>query len=116
MSEAYKSVQFDSLKKMYLEREKLLSVSGPKLDSEEIEQKITSKVHEKTSDLSNLVNILSRKNVTLEDKLSKLETENQSMKYKQKFLEAENREIKEKIVVVEKSLSEVYQLLNKKLE
>ena len=109
MSEAYKSVQFDGLKKMYLEREKLLSVSGPKLDSEEIEQKITSKVHEKTSDLSNLVNILSRKNVTLEDKLSKL-------KDKQESLEAENREIKDKIGVVEKSLSEVYETLNKKLE
>ena len=34
MSEAYKSVQFDSLKKMYLEREKFLTVSRSGINAE----------------------------------------------------------------------------------
>jgi hypothetical protein len=70
MSEAYKSVQFDALKKMYLEREKLLTVSGSRLDSEEIEEKITKKVQEKTG------NFLSSKNVKLEKQISDMQKEN----------------------------------------
>ena len=36
MGEAYNSVQYESLKKMYLEREKLLSFSGSKTDAKDI--------------------------------------------------------------------------------
>ena len=80
MSEAYKSVQFDSLKKMYLEREKLLTVSGSQMDVKEIDEKINKKVQDETNNLSTLINILSRKNVNLENKLNKVERENSETK------------------------------------
>jgi integrase len=80
MSEAYKSVQFDSLKKMYLEREKLLNVSGPKVDAEEIEEKIRREVDEKNRDLQSLVNGLSIRNLNLENKLALMEKENKETK------------------------------------
>ena len=39
MAEAYKSVQFESLKQMYLAREKLISISAQKVDVEELKEK-----------------------------------------------------------------------------
>ena len=80
MNEAYKSVQFNSLKKMYLEREKLLSISGSSIDPVEIEEKISRQVQEKTGNLSELVNILSSKNVTLERKVELLEKKERETK------------------------------------
>lgn len=40
MAEAYKGVQFESLRQIYLDREKLLSISGTEVDVEEIEAKL----------------------------------------------------------------------------
>lgn len=40
MVEAYKRVQYESLKQMYLEREKLVSISMPKVDVEELKTKL----------------------------------------------------------------------------
>ena len=99
MGEAYKSVQFDSLKKMYLEREKLLTVSGSRMGAEEIEESISKKVQEKTGNLSDLVNILSSKNVRLEQKVE--------------AMEKREKETIEKMKSLEKSLVEAVEAINK---
>jgi hypothetical protein len=44
MAKAYKSMQFESLKKMYLERESLLSINRPSLDERDLEEKVEAKV------------------------------------------------------------------------
>ena len=69
MSEAYKSVQFESLKKMYIEHEKLLSVSGPKVDVEEIETKVRMEVEQQNRQLQALVNGLSTENLKIKKEL-----------------------------------------------
>lgn len=50
MAEAYKTVQFESLRKMYLEREKLLSITAPSLNEEQIEEAVASKVSAKVDE------------------------------------------------------------------
>lgn len=80
MSEAYKSVQFESLKKMYLNREKLLSVSGPKVDVEEIEAKVRVEVEQQNRNLQTLVNGLTTENLELKSRMSRVELENTEMK------------------------------------
>ena len=97
MGEAYKSVQFDSLKKMYLEREKLLTVSGSGIDAEEIEDKISKKVQEKTGNLSELVNILSSKNVNLERKVEDLEKKDNETKKEMRELSLTVKSLIEKL-------------------
>lgn len=52
VARAYKSVQYESLKRMYLEREKLLSVSGPSVDTEETEKKVRDEVKDLIGDLT----------------------------------------------------------------
>jgi hypothetical protein len=42
--EAYRSVQFESLKKMYLDREKLFSITTARVDVEEIKEKLKVEV------------------------------------------------------------------------
>jgi len=49
MAEAYRSVQFESLKKMYLDREKLISISADKVDVEEIREKLRVEVEQQNS-------------------------------------------------------------------
>jgi integrase len=112
MSEAYKSVQFDSLKKMYLEREKLLSVSGPRVDAEELEEKIRKEIDEKNRDLQLLVNGLSTRNLNLDSKLTEVASENKRLKEKVSKMEAENRDTKEEL----RQLSKTVNALLKKLE
>jgi integrase len=75
MGEAYKSVQFEALKKMYLEREKLLSVSGPKVDVEEIEEKVRFEVEQRNRQLQLLVNGLTTENLEMKSKVAKVELE-----------------------------------------
>jgi integrase/outer membrane murein-binding lipoprotein Lpp len=117
MAEAYKGVQFDSLKKMYLEREKLLSVSGPKVDAEEIEEKIRKKVDERNRDLQALVNGLSTRNLNLDRKVTDLASQNQSLKSELKDakedLEKNKEELdntKSRVEKLEKVLPEVRNL------
>ena len=76
MSEAYKSVQFDSLKKMYQEREKLLSVSGSKVDVEEIEERIRKDSRE----LREMVLKLTRENLDMKESFNKIEAEVKTLK------------------------------------
>jgi len=107
MSEAYKSVQFESLKEMHLAREKLLSVSGSKVDAEEIEEKIRKEVDEKSHDLQSLVNGLSTRNLNLDNKLTEVASENKRLKEKVTKMEEENLETKEKMKTLETVLTEV---------
>jgi len=71
MAEAYKSVQASSLRKMYLEREKLLSISAPKVDIEELETKIETRVEERNRQLQTLVNGLTAENLELKSRMAR---------------------------------------------
>jgi len=80
MAEAYQAVQFESLKKMYLEREKLLSISTQEVDVEELEAKLRVEVEQGNRQLQVMVNNLVTENMDLkrriqltEQKLSELE-------------------------------------------
>jgi len=75
MAEAYKGVQFESLKKMYLEREKMLSVSGPKVDAEEIEHKVRFEVEQQNRNLQTLVNSLAIENQRMKQDFEALKAE-----------------------------------------
>lgn len=106
MGEAYKSVQAESLKKMYLEREKLLSFSVPKVDVEELEKKVRAEVQQHSQSLQILVNGLSMENLEMKSKIAKVELENTRMQ----------REI-EKIESMYEVAAELYrQLQPKELE
>jgi integrase len=102
MAEAYKRVQFDSLKKMYLEREKLLSVSGPKVDLKEIESKVRVEVEQQNRQLQTLVNGLT--------------TENLEMKSKVARLELENIDLKKRVQKTEEKLTEIMRMLKESLK
>ena len=69
MAEAYKSVQFESLRKMYLEREKLLSITTPALDEKQIAQavetKVSSKVDERIVGVERLISKFAAENIAL---------------------------------------------------
>jgi len=86
MGEAYKSVQFEALKKMYLEREKLLSVSGPKVDIEQIEEKVRFEVAQTNHDLQMSFNGLVSENRELRKDISLMKEENLETKAELKEL------------------------------
>ena len=86
MAEAYKSVQYESLKRMYLEREKLLSISTGPIDTEEIERKVEAKVEERNRQLQRLVNGLSAENLELKSRVAKVELEPTDLKKTSKKL------------------------------
>ncbi len=73
MAEAYKSVQFDSLKKMYLDREKLLSISAAKVDVEEIKEKLRAEVQEQSKQLQIRVNSFLTENMDLKNRMQQME-------------------------------------------
>jgi integrase/recombinase XerD len=70
MSEAYKSVQFESLKKMYLDREKLISITAQKVDVEEIKEKLRIEVEQQNRQLQIMVNSLVTENMDLKRRIS----------------------------------------------
>jgi len=72
MSKAYKSVQAESLKKMYLDREKLLSLSVPKVDMQEIEKKVKLEVQQESIHFKNLVAGLASENLKIKNDLETL--------------------------------------------
>ena len=74
MNEAYKSVQFESVRKMYLDREKLLSITAPKVDVEEIKEKLKIEVEAQGRQLQSLVNSLIAENMDQKQRLQGLET------------------------------------------
>jgi len=69
MAEAYKSVQTESLKRMYLEREKLLSISAPKVDVEKLETKLRAEVEQGNRQLQIMVNKLVTENMDLKNRI-----------------------------------------------
>jgi integrase len=73
MAEAYKGVQFESLKQMYLAREKLLSISAPKVDVEEIKEKLRAEVEQQTKQLQIMVNSLLTENMDLKVRMGNVE-------------------------------------------
>jgi integrase len=73
LAEAYKSVQFDSLKKMYLDREKLVSISAQKVDVEEIKEKLRAEVEQQNKQLQIMVNSLVTENMDLKNRVQGVE-------------------------------------------
>jgi len=90
MSEAYKGPQYESVRKMYLEREQLLSISTPKVDIELLKAKLRVEVEEQNRQLQLMVN--------------NLVTENMDLKNRQ-------RKTEEKLAGMEKSICEVREKL-----
>jgi hypothetical protein len=90
MAEAYKGVQFESLKQIYLEREKLISISTSKIDVEEIEAKLRLELDEGKKELQKLVNGLATKSLRLEE---------------------ENKDLKRRIQMTEKKLADLEKLI-----
>lgn len=80
MAEAYKSVQVESLRKMYLERERLLSISAPKVDVEEIKTKVRNEVEQQNRQLQIMVNSLVTENMDLKKRVQLTEQKQESLK------------------------------------
>jgi hypothetical protein len=95
MAEAYKGVQYESLKQIYLEREKLISISAPETDVEEIESKLRVEVEESKKELQVLVNGLATKSLRLEE---------------------ENKGLRNRIQMTEQKLAELEKLIRETLE
>jgi len=94
MAEAYKGVQFESLEQIYLEREKLISISAAEVDVEEIEAKLRVEVEEGKKELQALVNGLATKSMRLEE---------------------ENKGLKQRIEKTEQKLAELEKLIRETL-
>jgi len=73
MAKAYKGVQYESVKKMYLDREKLLSISTSKVDVEELRQKLRVEVEQQNRQLQLMVNNLVTENMDLKGRIQKTE-------------------------------------------
>lgn len=95
MAEAYKGVQFESLKQIYLEREKLISISAAEVDVEEIEAKLRVEVEEGKKELQALVNGLATKSMRLEE---------------------ENKDLRNRIQKTEQKLAELEKLIRETIE
>jgi predicted nucleic acid-binding Zn-ribbon protein len=83
-------VQFESLKRMYLAREKLVSISDDKVDVEEIKEKLKTEVEQQNKQLQIMVNSLVTENMDLKGRVQKLEKTDQ-----------ENSDLKRRISLVE---------------
>jgi site-specific recombinase XerD len=90
MAEAYKGVQLESLKQIYLDRAKLISISTSEVDVEEIEAKLKVELEEGKKELQTLVNGLATKSLRLEE---------------------ENKDLKQRIQKTEKKLGELEKLI-----
>ena len=79
-AEAYKSVQYESLKRMYLEREHLLSVASERFDEHELEQKVTEKVDQRVEALQKIITNYATQNLELRAETSAIEQKNVELK------------------------------------
>lgn len=73
MAEAYKGVQHESLKQMYLEREKLISITMPKVDVEELKAKLRGEIEQQNRQLQTMVNNVVSENIDLKSRISRTE-------------------------------------------
>jgi site-specific recombinase XerD len=72
MAEAYKGVQYESLKQMYEDREKLLSIS-PKENLEELREKLKGEIEQQNRQLQTMLNSLVTENLDLKQRISRTE-------------------------------------------
>ena len=84
-----------ALKQIYLERERLLSISTAEVDVEEIETKLRVEVEESKKELQALVNALATKSMRLEE---------------------ENKDLRNRIHMTEEKLAELEKLIRETLE
>ena len=75
LAEAYKSMQYESLKQMYLDREKILSISQPPVDLEEVERKVRQEIEDRNKQLQTLVNGVTAENLELKSRMARVELE-----------------------------------------
>jgi len=72
MAEAYKGVQYKSLKEMYVEREKLLSIS-PRENLEELKAKLKDEIDEQHKQLQAMMNSLVSENLGFKKRIQRAE-------------------------------------------
>jgi integrase len=109
MAEAYKGVQLESLKQIYVERENLISISTSKMDVKEIEDKLRAEVEDNKKELQLLVNGLATKSLRLEE-------ETKNMKKHLGYTEEENKILNRRIEMTEEKLAELEKLILKIIE
>ncbi|MDH5734072.1 MAG: tyrosine-type recombinase/integrase [Candidatus Bathyarchaeota archaeon] len=85
MAEDYKGVQFESLERMYLEREHLLSISTKRLDEKEFDAKVSAKVDERVEALRRIIRRYDDENVELRRRIQ--QTEEKLSEIDRKFAE-----------------------------
>ena len=73
MAEAYKGVQYESLKQMYVDREKLLSITMPKVDVEELKAKLRGEIEQQNKQLQAMVNSVVTENMDLKQRIGRTE-------------------------------------------
>ena len=86
MAEAYKGMQYESLRQMYLEREKLISITMPKVDVEELKAKLRGEIEQQNRQLQVMVNNVVSENIDLKPRIigqnkSLLSSKRQSTKF-----------------------------------
>jgi predicted nuclease with TOPRIM domain len=65
---------------MYLNREKLLSISAPKVDVEELKEKLKGEVEQQSRQLQTNLNGLVTENLELKTRMARMELENVDLK------------------------------------
>jgi hypothetical protein len=90
MDRAYKSVQFESLKKMYIERERLLDPYAS-MSNGELQKRIDKAVNDKTQDFQAISNVLLKKNLELEDQQKRQQEEIAKVKVLEVRIEEQKR-------------------------
>ncbi|MCJ7634671.1 site-specific integrase, partial [Candidatus Bathyarchaeota archaeon] len=73
MGEAYKGVQYESLRQMYLDRENLISTTMPKVDVEELTVKLRGEIEGQNKQLQVMVNGLVSENMDLKNRVQRTE-------------------------------------------
>jgi len=79
MARAYKSVQFEDLKRMYIQHEELISIT-PKADVEKIRAGVKTEMAAESEKVQSLVNSLATDNIQLRNRVEKTEKELEDFK------------------------------------
>ena len=90
MAEAYKRVRLDELKRLYLEKEPFIAISGGKL-----EEKLRAEIDDKNRQLQALVTGLATENVELKQHLKEVEEAGNEMRGRLEELERFHKAIAE---------------------
>jgi len=118
MSEAYKSIQLESLKEMYLKREKLISVSTPKVDVEELWEKLKGEMEQQNKKQQFMIDSLWKENKDLQGRMISLE-ENKTELTKQllknqeteRGLKKQNVDLERRIDLTEEKLQSIEKIV-----